>query len=173
MLAPWKESYDKPRQCIKKHRHLFANKGPSSQNYGFSNSCVQMWDLDHKEGRALKNWCFWIMVQEKTLDNPSNSKEIKPVNLKGNQPWVFIGRTEAEAEAPILRPPDMKSGLTRKDPEAGKYWGQEEKGVTEDEIVRYHHQPNEHEFEQTLGDSEGQESLVCYSPWGRKESDTS
>ena len=107
---------------------------------------------------------------EKTLESPLDSKEIKPVNPKGNQPWIVIGRTDAEA--PILWPPDVKSQLIGKDPDAEKDWSQEEKGTTEDEMVGWHHRLNGHEFEQTLGDSEGQESLVCCSPWGRKESDT-
>ena len=101
MVAPWKESYDKPRQCIKKQRHHFAYKGLHSQTYGFCSSHVQMWELDHKEGRTLKNWCFWTVVLEKTLESPLDSKVIKSVNPKGNQLWLFIGRTDAEAEAPI------------------------------------------------------------------------
>ena len=111
------------------------------------------------------------VVLEKTLERPLDWKEIKPVNPKGSQPWISIARTDAEAEAPILWPPDAKSQLIEKDPEAGKDWGQEEKGVAEDEIVRWHHQLNRHEFEQIPGDSEGQGNLMCYSPWGHKESD--
>ena len=111
-LAPWKKSYDRPRLCIKKQRHYFANKVPSSQGYGFSSSHVWMWELDHKEGWALKNWCFQIVVLEKILESPSDCKEIQPVNPKGNQPWVFTGRTDAETEAPILWPPDVKCQLT-------------------------------------------------------------
>ena len=114
MLAPWKESYDKARQHIKKQRHLFAHKDLYSQSYGFSSSHVQMWKLDHKEGWMLKNWCTRIVVLEKTLESPLDSKEIKPVHPKGNQPWIFIGRTNAEAEAPILRPPDGKNWLIRR-----------------------------------------------------------
>ena len=102
MLASWKKSYDQPRQHIKKQSHYFANKGPSRQSYGFSNSHVYMWELDHKESWAPKNWCFWTVVLEKTLESPLDSKEIKPVNPKGNQSWIFIGRSNAEAEAPIL-----------------------------------------------------------------------
>ena len=141
---------------------------PYSQSYGFTSSHVQMWQLDHKEGWALKNSWFRTVVLEKTLKSPLDSKEMKSVNPKGNQPWIFIGRTDAEAEAPILWPPDVKSQLIRKDPTAGKDWGQEEKGVTEDKIVGWHHWLNEHEFEQTPGDSEGQGSLACCSPWGHK-----
>ena len=172
MLAPWKKSYDKPRQHIKKQRHHFANKGPSSQSYGFSSSHVWMWELDHKEGWVLKNWYFGTVVLEKTLESPLDSKEIQPIHPKGNQPWIFIGRTDGEAEVPILWTPDAKSWLTGKDSDAGKDWGQEEKGATEDEIARSHHQLNGHESEQTPGDSEGQGSLACCSPWGHKEWDT-
>ena len=110
---------------------------------------------------------------DKTLESPLDSKEIKPVHLKGKQPWIFIGRTDAEAEAPILSPPDAKSWFTRKDPDAGKDWRQEEKGATEDEMVEQHHQLDGHELEQALGVGDGQGSLECYSPWGRKELDTS
>ena len=145
----WKKSYDKPGQHFKKQRHYFVNKGPYSRSYGFSSSHIRMWELDHKGGWALKNWCFQTVVLEKTLESPSESKEIKPVSPKGNQPWIFTGRTDAEAEAPTLWPPDVKSGLIGKDPDAGKDWRQEEKGVTEDEIVGWHHGFNGHEFEQT------------------------
>ena len=129
------------------------------QSCGFSSSHVEMWELDHKEGWAPKNWCFWTVVLEKTLESPLDWKEIKPVNPKGNQCWIFIGRTDAEAEAPIIWPPDGKSWLTGKDPDAGTYWDQE-KGVTEVEMARWHHQLNGHEFEQTPGDGEGQGALV-------------
>ena len=128
MLGPWVKSYDQPRQHNKKLRHYFANKGLSSQSYSISSSHVLMWEVDHKEGWVPKNWCFWIVVLEKTLESLLDCKEIQPVNLKGNQPWIFIGRTDAEAEAPILWPPDEKSWLIRKDPDAGKDWEQEEKG---------------------------------------------
>ena len=111
MLTPWKESYDQPRQHIKKQRHYFVNKRPFSQGYGFSSGHVWMWELDYKESWALKNWCFWTMVLEKTLESPLNCKEIQPVHPKGDQSWVFIGSTDAEAEAPILWPPDEKSWL--------------------------------------------------------------
>ena len=170
MLAPWKKSYDQTRQHIKK-RHYFTNKGQSSQSYGFSNSHIWMWKLDYKESWALKNWCFWTVVLEKTLESPLDCKEIQPVDSKGNQSWIFIGRTDAEVEAPILWPPDAKSCLTGKDPDAGLDWRQEKKGTTEDEMVGWHHLFNEHEFEQILGDSERQGSLVCCSPWGHKELD--
>ena len=119
MIAPWKKNYDKPRQHIKKQRHNFADKGSFSQSYGFSRN-VWMWELDRKEGWGTKNQGFWILVLEKTLESSLDYKEIKPVNPKGNQPWIFIGRTDAEAEAPILWPPDVKSWLIGKDPDAGK-----------------------------------------------------
>ena len=128
MLAPWKKSYDQPRQCIKKQRHYFADKDPSSQSYGFSSSHIE---LDHKESWASKNWCFWTVMLGKTLESPLDCK-IKLVNPKENQSWIFIGRTDAESEAPILWPPDAKSWLTGKHPNAGKDWGQEKKGMTED-----------------------------------------
>ena len=115
MLAPWKKSYEKLRQHIKKQRHHFADKGPYSQCYGFSSSHVWMWDLDHKEGRVPKNWCFQAVVLKKTLESPLDCKEIKPVNPKGNKSWIFIGRADAEDETPILWPPDVKSWLTGKD----------------------------------------------------------
>ena len=130
-----------------------------------------MWELDHKEGWALKYWCFRTAVLEKTLKSSLDSKEIKAVNSKGNQPWIYIGRTDAETEVPILWAPDAKKWLIGKDPDTGKDGGQEEKGVTEDEMVGGLHQLNGREFEQTLGNSEGQGNLVCWSPWGHKELD--
>ena len=145
-----------------------ADNGLYSQSYGVSSSHVRMWELDCKEGWALKNWCFWIVVLEKTPESPLESKEIKPVNPKGNQPWVFIGRTDAKAETPILWPPDAKNWLLGKDPDAGKDWRWEEKGMTEDGMVGWHHQFSGHEFEQTPRDSEGQGSLACCSPWGQR-----
>ena len=134
MPAPWKKSYDKPRQHIKKQRHHFANKGLSSQDYGFSSGHVWMWELDHKESRASKNWCFWTVVLEKTLQISLDCK-IKPVSPKGNQPWILIERTDAEAEFCILWPPVAKSQLTGKDTDAGKDWRQGEKGMTRDDMV--------------------------------------
>ena len=127
MLAPWKKSYDKPRQHIKKQRHHFADQGLSSQSYGFFVSHVWMWELDRKEGWALKNQCFWIVVLEKTLKSPLDCK-IKPVNPKGNQSWIFTGGTDAEAEVPILRSADAKSWLIGKDPDAGKDWSRRRRG---------------------------------------------
>ena len=128
MLAPWKESYDIPRQHIKNQKHHFTDKGVYSQSYGFPSSHVWMWELNHKEDWMLKNWCFWIVVLEQNFENPLDSKKIKPVNPKGNQSWIFTGRTVAETEAPVLWPSESKSWLIGKDLEAGKGWSQKEKG---------------------------------------------
>ena len=130
-----------------------------------------MWELDEKKGWAPKNWCFWTVVLEKTLESPLDSKEIKLVNPNGNQPWIFIGRTVAKAEHPILLPPDAKSQLIGKVPDAGKDWKWEDKGTTEGEIVGWHHWLNGHEFEQTLRDGERQGNLVCCNSWSCKELD--
>ena len=148
------------------------NKYPYSQSYGFSSSHVWMWELDYKESSAPKNRCFSTVVLEKTLESPLNCKEIKLVNPKGNQSWILIGRTDAEAETPILWPPDAKNWLIGKDPDIGKDWRQEEKRTTEDEMVGLHHWFDGHEFEQASGIGDGQGSLACCSPWGCKESDT-
>ena len=132
---------------IKKQRHYFADKGLSSQSYDFFSSHEWMWESDHKKNWVLKNWCFWTVELEKTLKNPLDCKEIKAVNPKGNQSWIFMGRTDAEAETPIFWPPDAKNWLIRKDPDAGKDWRQVEKGMTEDEIFGWYHQLSGHEFE--------------------------
>ena len=152
------------RQHIKNQRHYFANKGPSSQGYGFSSSHVWMWELYYKESWAPKNWCFWTVVLEKTLESPLDCKEIQPIHPKGDQSWIFIGRTDAEAESSILCPPVAKNWLIGKDPDAGKDWRQEEKGTAEDEMVGWHHRLNGHEFEEALGVGDEQESLACCSP---------
>ena len=136
---------------------------PYSQSHGFSSSHVQMWELDYKESWVLKNWCFWTVVLQKSPEISLGCKEIIPVNPKGNQTWIFIGRTDAETETPILRPPDVKNWLIWKDPDAGKDWRQEGKGMTENEIVGWHHQLNGHEFEQAPGVGDGQGSLACCS----------
>ena len=154
---------------LKSRDTILLTKGLSSQSYGFSSSHVWMWELDHKESWVPKNWCFWTVVLEKTLESPLGCKEIKPVNPKGNQCWIFIGRTDVEA--PILWPPDAKNWLTGKDPDAGKDWRQEEKGTTKDEMVGWHHWLSGHEFEQAPGVGDGLRSLVCCSPGGHKESD--
>ena len=144
-LAPWKKRYNQPRQHVKKQRHNFVNKGPSSQTFDFSNSHVWMWELHYKESWVPKNWCFWTVVMEKTLESPLDCKEIQPVHPEGNGSWIFIGRTDAEAETLILWPPDVKKWLIGKDPDAGKDWGWEEKGTTENEMVGWHHRLDEHE----------------------------
>ena len=157
---------------ILKSRYItLLTKVPSSQSYGFSSSRVWLWELDYKESWVLKNWCFWTVVLKKTLESSLDCKEIQPVYLEGNQSWIFIGRTDAEAETPILWPPDAKNWLIGKVPDTGKDWRQEEKGTTEDKTVGWHHRLNGHEFEQTPGDSEGQGILACWSPWGCKHSD--
>ena len=146
MLALWKKSYDQPKQHTKKQSYYFANKGPSSQSYCFSSSHVWMWELEYKESWEPKNWCFWTVVLEKTLESPLDSKEIKPVNPKGNKSRIFIGRTDAEVETPIFWLPDVKNWLVGKDPDAGKDWRLEEKGMTADEMVEWHHWLSGHEL---------------------------
>ena len=149
---------------IKKQRHYFVNKDLSSQDYGFSSTHVWMWELDYKESWAPKNWCFWTVVLEKTLESPLDCKEIQPVHSKGNQSWIFIGKTDAEAETetPVLWLPDVKSQIPGKDPDARKDWRQE-KGTTEGEMVGWHHRLDGHEFEQAPGVGDGQGSLACCS----------
>ena len=160
------------RQHIKKQRHYFADKGPSSQSCVFSSShaWIWMWELDHKDSWAPKNWCFWTVVLGRTLETPLDCKEIQPVHPKGNQSWILIGRIDAEAEAPIFWPPDVKNWLPGEDPDAGKDWRWEEKGKTEDEMVGWHQWLDGHELEQTAGDGEGQGSPACCGPRGRKGS---
>ena len=167
-LAPWKKSYDQSRQYFKKQRHYFANKGPPSQIYGFSSSHVWMWELDYKESWVPKNWCFWTVVLEKTLESPLDCKDIQPVHPKGNQSWIFIGRTDAEAKSPILWPPNVKNWLIGKDSDGGKDWRREEKGTTEDEMAGWHHWLDGHGFEQALRVGDGQGILACCSSWGSK-----
>ena len=169
-VAPnWPDPFTRQYCDLKKQRHYYADKGLSSHSYGFFSSSVWMWELDYKESWVLKNWWFWTVVLEKTLESPLGCKEIQPIHPKGDQFWIFFGRTAAEAEAPILWPPDVKSWLIGKDPDAGKDWRWEEKGKTEDEMVGWHHWLNGHEFEQALGVGDGQGSLACCSPWGHKE----
>ena len=168
MLTPWKESYDQPRQHVKKQRHYFVHKGPSSQGYGFSSGHVWMWELNNKESYALKNWCVWTVMLEKTLESPLDCEEIQPVHPKGDQSCVFTGRTDVEAETPILWPTDAKSWVIWKDPVPGKDWGQEEKGMTEDEMVGWHHQLSGHGFGWTPGVGDRQGGLMCCGSWGPK-----
>ena len=160
--CPWKKSYDKPRQCIKKQRLHFADKILYSQCYGFSSSHVQMWELLIEKAEHWRR-CFRIVVLEKTLENHL----IKPLNHKGNQPWIFTGRTFAEVETLILWPPDANSQLIGKDLDAGKDWGQDNKGSTEDKMFGWHQRLSGHESKQIPGYSEAQRSLVCCNPWGR------
>ena len=158
----WKSKEPTTTSCHKYHPK-FANKGLYSQSYGFSSSYVWIWELDHKEGWVPKNWCFLSVVLKRTLESPLDSKEIKPVNPKGNQPWIFIGSTDAEAKAPILWPPDLRSWLTGKDPDAGKDWGHEEKGLTEDEMAGWFHQLNGHslsKFKEVVKDREAWHASV-------------
>ena len=164
MLACWKKSCDQSRQHIKKLTKVHLVK-----TMVFPVVTYACESLDHKESWALKTWCFWTVVLERTLESPLDCKEIKLVNPKGNQSWIFTGRTDAETEAPVLWPPDVKNWLNGKDPDAGKDWRQEEKGMTEDEMVGWHHWRDGHEFEQALGVGDGQRGPACYSPWGRKE----
>ena len=144
-------------------------KGPSSQSYGFSSSLVWMWELDYKESWAPKNCCIWTVVLEKTLESPLNSKEIQPVCPEGNQSWIVIGRTAAEAETPILWPPDVKNWLTGKDPDAGRDWRQEEKGTTEDEMIGWHHWLDGRGFGWTPRVGGGQGGLTCCGSWSHKD----
>ena len=152
-------------------RPYFDNKGPSSQGYGFSSGHVWMWELDCEESWAPKNWCFWTVVLEKTLESPLDCKEIQPVHSEGDQPWLFFGGNDAKAETPVLWPPHVKSWLIGKDPDAGKDWGQEEKGTTEDEMAGWHHRLDGRESEWTPGAGDGQGGLACCDSWSRKESD--
>ena len=164
-ICSWKGN-DKPRQHIKIKDITLPIKAYTVKAMFFP---VAMYGCESRTIK-LKNWHFWTVVLEKILEGPLDSKEIKPVSPKGNQPWILIGRTDAEAEASILWPPDAKNWLLRKDPDVGKDWRQEEKGITEDEIIGWHHQFNGHKSEQTPGDSEGQGGLACCSPWGHRES---
>ena len=169
-FAPWKRSYDQPRQHIKKQRQNFTNTGLSGQSYGFSIGHVWMWELDYKESWVPKNWCFWNVVLEKTLESPLDCKEIQLVHPKGNQSWIFIGRTDAEAEIQYFGH-SMRRIFIGKDPDTGKDQRQEEKGTTENEIVGWHHRLNGHGFGWTPGVGDGPGGLVCWSPWCHKESD--
>ena len=171
-LTPWKESYDQPRQHIKKQRHHFINKAPSSQGYGFSSSQIWMWELDYKEAERWRIDAFEMWCWRKLLRVPWTARRSNQTVLKEISPESSLERTDAEVETPILWPPDAKNWLIWKDPDAGKDWRWEEKGTTEDEMVGWHQWLNGHEFEQALrvfGDGQG--SLACWSPWGRKELD--
>ena len=171
MLTLWKESYDQTRQHIQKQRHYFATKVRLVKVMVFP---VVMYGCERwiiKKSWVQKNWCFWTVVLEKTPESPLGCKEIQPVHPKGDQPWVFFGRTDAKAETPVLWPPHAKSWLIGKDSDAGRDWGQEEKGKTEDEMAGWHHRLDGREFEWTLGVGDGQGGLACCDSWGCKESD--
>ena len=155
------KSCDQTRQHIKKQRHYFVSKVLSSQGYGCSCGRVWMWELDCEESWALKNWCFWTVVLEKTLESPLDCKEIHPVHSEGDQLWDFFGRNDSKAEAPVLWPSHAKSCLIGKDSDAGRDWGQEEKGTTEDEMAGWHHWLDGFESEWTPGDGDGQGGLAC------------
>ena len=161
-----------PTEIAYSKAETFANKGPSSQGYGFSCGHVWMWELDCEEGWAPKNWCFWTVVLEKTVESPLDCKEIQSVHSERDQPWDFFGRNDAKAETPILWPPHVKSWLIGKDSDAGRDWGQEEKGTTEDETAGWHHWLDGRESQWTPGVGDGQGGLACCDSWGRKESDT-
>ena len=171
MLAPWKESCDQPRQLIQKQRHCFADKGPFSQRGCFSSSHIWRLEVVYEESWA-KYWCIWTVALEKILESPLDCKEIQPVHPKEDQPWVFIERTDVEAETPILWPPGAKSWLIGKDSDAGRDWGQEKKGMTEDEMGGWCHWLNGHGFGWTLGVGDGQVCLVYCGSWGCKDLDT-
>ena len=164
----WQERDDKPRQCVENQRHYSANEGPYSQDHDLPSGHIWLWELDSSEGRMLKNWCLPAIVLEKTPESPLDSKEIKSVNLKGDKPWIFTGRTDAKAEGPVFWSSDVNRWLIGKVPDAGKGWGQK---ASEDEMAERHHQRNEHELGQTLGDGEGQRGLACCSPWVHKKSE--
>ena len=156
----------------KKSSNSPSQASTASEPWTFSSSHVWMWELDYNESWAPKNWCFWTVVLGKTLESPLDCKEIQPVHSEGGQPWVFTGRTDVEAETPMLWSPVAKNWLICKDSDPGKDWGQEEKGMTEDEMAGWHHWLNEHEFGWTPGVGDGQGGLVCCSSWGHKELDT-
>ena len=170
MLSPWEKSYDQTKQLFKSREII--NKVPSCQSYGFSSTHVWMWELDYKESWTPKNWCFWTVVLKKTFESLLDFKEMQSVHPKGNQSWIFTGRADATSETPILWPPYAKSWLIGKNSDAGRDWGQEEKGTTEERMAGWHHRLDGREFEWTLRVGDWQEGLVCCDSWGRKESDT-
>ena len=171
MIASCRKAMPNLDSCFEKQRLYSADKGLYSQGYGLPNGHVWLWELDHKEGRTPKNWCLWNVVLKKTPESPLDCKEIKPVNLKGNQSWILVGKTDSEAKAQVIWSFDTNSQLTRKVPEAGKDGGQKEKRASEDEMARWHHRCNGHELGQT-SEGGGQRGLSCYSLWGHKELDT-
>ena len=168
-MSSYEDQDHKRRQCVEKQRHYSANKGPYSQGNGLPSGHTWLWDLDYKEGRTPKNWCLQTVVLKKFAESPLDSKEIKPVNLKGDQAWIFTGRTDAEVEAPIFWLSDANWWLFGKLSDAGKDRGQKEKRASEDEKAGLQHWCNQHELSQTPGDGEGYGGLACCSPWGHKE----
>ena len=171
MLTPWKESYDQPRQHIKKQKFYFARKRLSSQGYDFSSSHVWMWEFTIKKAECWRIDAFELCCWRR-LESPLDCKKIQPVHPKGDQSWVFIGRTDVEAETPILFPHDVNSWLIWKDPDAGKVWRLEEKGMTDDEMAGWHHRLSGCEFEKSPRVGDGQGGVAWCSPWYRKDSDT-
>ena len=169
MIASQQESYDEPRQCVEKQRYYSADKGQYSQGYGLPSGHVEVWELDHKEGRTSKNWCLQTVVLEKTPKSALDSKEIKPVNLKGNQPWILIGKTDVET--PVFWSSDANSWSLEKSWCWERLSAEGKKRSSEDKMDGYHHWCNRHQLGQTSGDGEGQGGLVCCSPCGCKESD--
>ena len=170
MLVPWKESYDQ-LSILKSREITLPTKIHLVQAMVFPVAMYGCESWTIKKAGALKNWCFWTVALEKTLESPLDCNKIKPINPKENQSWICIRRTDAEAEAPILWPPDVKNWLLRKDPDTGKDWRQEEKGITENEMIGWHHRLDGHEFEQAPGVGDGQRSLACCDSWGCKESE--
>ena len=168
MFASWQESSDKLRQCVGKQRQYSANKVPCSQGQGLLSGCIWLWELNCKEGRMPKNWWLQIVELEKTPESLLDSKDIRSVNVKGNQLWILVGRTDTEAQAPVFWSSEANSQLIEKFPDARKDWGQKEKNVSENDMAGWHHGYNGHELEQTLGDGEGHGGLACCSPWGHK-----
>ena len=168
MIASWQETDDKSRQCVEKQRHYSANKGAYSQGYCLPSGHIWLWEPGHREGRVWNNWCLQTVLLEKIPDSPLDSKEIKPVSLKGHQPWIVTGKTEAEAEVPVFWSPDANRWLIGKVSAAGKDWGRKEKRASEDEMAERHHQGYEHELRQALGNGEGRAGLACCNPWGHK-----
>ena len=171
-MPKWSKAKQEKRKHGMRRRGLWLEVARKDLTNLPSQPCQEVCTWSSRESWAPKNWCFWIVLPEKTLESPLDCKEINPVNPKGNLPWIFIGRTDAKAEVLILWQPDAKSQVTGNDPDAGKCWGREEKGMTEDEMVGWYCRLNGYEFEQTPGDGEGQGSLVHCSPWGHKEADT-
>ena len=172
MLTPWKDSYDQLDSILKSKDITLPGKGPSSQGYGFSSGHLWMWEWDCEESWALKNWYFWTVVLEKTLESPLDCKKSQPVHSEGDKPWDFFGRNDAKAETPVLWPPHAKIWLIGKGSDAGRDWGQEEKGMTEDEMAGWHHRLNGRESKWTPGVGDGQGGLACCDSWGLRESDT-